>query len=248
MHNMMSQAFPNASICPDRYSMVLLSPPVGGQRQAYTQLASDIASHHHVVVTVDHSFQSGAVETDNGNFLFNLAGDLVKPREANNGRLVDLMAVALHFNESSNLDPLLWGPGTEINPLNTYVFGHGQGGQVARMMVANNLLSGGGTLDTLIRMPAPYNESNVMYKSRRKNGGLTKPSPQPQPTSQPKPLPGSGNDSGDRLGDHAGELKAGLFDRIKNMGRALRKTMMDALSNLICRVVCITLTQLHCGS
>ncbi|KAJ4406333.1 hypothetical protein N0V82_010134 [Gnomoniopsis sp. IMI 355080] len=226
MHNMVSQAFPNASVCPDKYSMVLLSPPVGGQRQAYTQLASDIASHHHVVVTVDHIFQSGAIEMDNGNLLFNLAGDLVKPREANNGRVVDLMAVALHFNESSNLDPLLWGPGTEIDLLNTYVFGHGQGGQAARLMIANNFLSGGGTLDSLIRLPAPYNESNIMYKPRHK-----------KPTSQPKPLPGAGEESGDRLGDNAGELENGWLDRIKNMARGLGKTMMDSLSTLMCRVL-----------
>ncbi|KAJ4387710.1 hypothetical protein N0V93_008309 [Gnomoniopsis smithogilvyi] len=236
MHNMESQAFPDASICPDKYSLIILSPPVGGQRQSYTQLASDIASHHHVVVTVDHAFQSGVIELENGKFLFNLAGELVKPREANKGRVVDLMAVALHFNESSNFDPLLWTSDTQIDLLNTYVYGHGQGGLVARMLVASNLLPGGGTLDNLIRMPAPYNESNIMYKPRHKDGRATKPGPQPQPTSQPMPVPSDGDNIGDRLGDIADEVGSSLGERFKNMGRALKKTLMDSLSSLICRV------------
>lgn len=218
--------------------MIILSPPVGGQRQAYTQLASDIASQHHVVVTVDHMFQSGAIEVASGD-LFNLAGELVKPREANYGRVIDLMAVALHFNESSNLDTLLWTAGTEIDLGNTYVFGHGQGGLVARMMVASNLLSGGGTLDNLIRMPAPYNESNIMYKPRHKGSRATNPGPQPQPALQPKPMPGVGDDDGDRLGAAPGGLGDSLRERLKNMARGLTKTLMDSLSSLLCRIVSI---------
>lgn len=229
MHNMDSHAFLDAPICPDKYPMIILSPPVGGQRQTYTQLASDMASHHHVVVTVDHAFQSGAIESQNGNVLFNLAGELLQPREANTGRVVDLMAVALHFNDSSNLQDTFWAPRTEIDPLNTFVFGHGQGGLIARMMVASNLLSAGGTLDNIIRMPAPYNERNMLYKPRHKKTQATK----PQPTSKP----GAGDDAGDPLGNIAGELGDSLGERLKNMARGLMKMMMDSFSSLICRVV-----------
>lgn len=229
MHNMESQASLDVPTCPDKYPMIILSPPVGSQRQAYTQLASDIASYHHVVVTVDHAFQSSAIESENGDVLFNLAGELIKPREANSGRVIDLMAVALHFNDSSNLSPVLWSPGTEIDLANTFVFGHGQGGLVARMMVASNLLSAGGTLDHLVRMPAPYNERNVFYQPRHNGTSTIKP--------QPTPNPGTGDDTGDRLGDIAGQLGDSLGERLKNMARGLRKTMMDSLSTLICRVV-----------
>lgn len=224
MRNMESQALLNAPICPDKYSMIMLSPPVGGQRQAYTQLASDIASYHHLVVTVDHAFQSGAIELEGGSMLFNLAGDLLKPHAANLGRVVDLTAVSLHFNDSTKLDPLFSTPGTEIDVDNSFVFGHGQGGLVAKMMVADNLLSSGGTLDDLIQMPAPYNESNVLYKPRQKPSTTR---PQPQPTSEPKA--GAGNDADDP--------SDGLCERLKNMARGLKKTILDSLSSLLCRVV-----------
>lgn len=225
MRNMESQALLNAPICPDKYPMIMLSPPVGGQRQAYTQLASDIASYHHLVVTVDHAFQSGAVETESGRVLFNLAGGLLNPRAANLGRVVDLTAVSLHFNDSANLDPLLSTPGTEIDLSNAFVFGHGQGGLVAKMMVADNLLSSGGTLDDLIQMPAPYNESNVLYKPRHKPSQT--PKLQPQPTSEPNA--GAGDDA-----DH---LNDGLCERLKNLAQGLKKTILDSLTSLVCRVV-----------
>lgn len=238
MHNMGSQAFLDAPVCQDSYPMIILSPPVGGQRQAYTQLASDIASYHHIVVTVDHSFQSGVIELQNGSVFWNLAGDLLKAREANAGRVVDLMAIALHFNDSSNMDPLIWTPGTDIDLRNTFVFGHGQGGLVARMMVTSTLLSGGGTLDHLIRMPAPYNECNVLYKPRHNKTLTTEPSP--------KPLPISGHSSGDRLADIAGELGENL-ETFKNMARRLSKTMMDLISTIICRVVSSSSTLIRRG-
>lgn len=224
---MESQALLNAPICPDKYLMIVLSPPVGGQRQAYTQLASDIASYHHLVVTVDHAFQSGAVETESGTVLFNLAGGLLDPRAANLGRVVDLTAVSLYFNDSANLDPLLSTPGTKIDLSNSFVFGHGQGGLVAKMMVADNLFSSGGTLDHLIQMPGPYNESNVLYQPRHKPSKTPSLQPHPQPTSEPKV--GAGNDA-----DH---LNDGLCERLKNLAQGLKKTILDSLSSLVCRVV-----------
>lgn len=227
MRNMESQALLNAPICSGKYPMIMLSPPVGGQRQAYTQLASDIASYHHLVVTVDHAFQSGAVETESGSVLFNLAGDLLNPRAANLGRVVDLTAVSLHFNDSANLGPLLSTPGTEIDLSNSFVFGHGQGGIVAKMMAADNLLSSGGTLDGLIQMPAPYNESNVLYRPRHKHSQTPSLQPQPQPTSEPKA----------DAGDDAKHSNDGLCGRLKNMAQGLKKMIFNSLSSLVCRVV-----------
>lgn len=214
----------DAPICPDKYPMIMLSPPVGGQRQAYTQLASDIASYHHLVVTVDHAFQAGVIETESGSVLFNLAGDLLKPRAANLGRVVDLTAISLHFNDSTKMDPLFSTPGNEIDLANSFVFGHGQGGLVAKMMVADNLISSGGTLDDLIQMPAPYNQSNVLYQPRPKPSTTQ---PQPQPTTEPKA--GAGKDAEDP--------SDGLCERLKNMARGLKKTILDSLSSLVCRVV-----------
>lgn len=186
-----------------------------------------MAANNEIVVTVDHSYQSGAVELDNHTVIFNLAGRFIKPREANYARVVDLLAVAHHFYNQSNLEQTTLAD-ILIDPNSTFVLGHGQGGLVAQMLVGSNIFPGGGILDSLMPMPAPFTEKNVLYHNRTSPSKSKKPTPTlphgPEPTSPPKPL----------LPPHGDE---NVLDRLKRMARGLRKTMLDTLSGLMCRIV-----------
>ncbi|CAN8105110.1 unnamed protein product [Discula destructiva] len=213
-HNIETQVLVNASTCgrDDPYPLTLLTPPVGGQRQAYTQLAVEmLASNNQIVVTVDHSYQSGAVELDNHEILYNLVGLLIKTLEAEYDRVADLLAVARHFYNKANLFETPAGTSIMIDLNNTFVLGHGQGGMVAQMLVGSNVFSGGGSLDGLIPMPAPYTEKNVLFHNRTsssKSASKAKQSPEPrlQPTS-----------------DH-------MLECLKNAVRRLRETMMGSFN------------------
>lgn len=184
------------------------------------QLATElVASSNQVVVTVDHAYQSGAIELDNKKVIFNLAGVLIKPREANYARVVDLLAIAHHLFNQTNLDQPTWNS-AKISPNSTFVLGHGQGGLVAKLMVGSNIFPGGGSLDGLVGMPAPYTERNVLGT----NGTLPKPphtGPKP-PYTGPKP-PSAPDQT--------------IVDRLKKMAQGLRDTMLNTLSGLMCRAV-----------
>lgn len=197
LSNIASQAVLNASaVGGTEYSMTLLTPPIGGQRQAYTQASSRIpcqrplpslslrvfstqqpcltvcdiklatemvASTQQIVVTVDHSYQSGAVELKDHKVLYNLAGPLIKAREADFARAFDLMAVANYFYNLSGTGSASAWASFKIVSNNTRIFGHGQGGLVAKALVDEHIFADGGSLDGLVRMPAPYVEMNVLF-------------------------------------------------------------------------------------
>lgn len=193
------------------------------------QLASElVATSNQVVVTVDHAYQSGAIELDNHTVLFNLAGELIKPRESNYARVVDLLAIAHHLYDPSNLLQPQWKR-ARIIPNETIVLGHGQGGMVAQMMVGSNIFSAGGSLDGLIRMPAPYSEKNVLWHNRTLPSN-SKPKPKPDP-KHPNPSPTIPAPQPPLPQEDT------IVDRLKRMALGLRKTMMDSLSGLMCRIV-----------
>lgn len=198
-----------------------------------TQLATElVATANQVVVTVDHAYQSGVIELDNHTVLFNLAGELIKPRESNYARVVDLLAVANHLYDQSNLDQSTWDL-AKINPNETVVLGHGQGGMVAQMMVGSNIFSAGGSLDGLVAMPAPYTEKNVLWHNRTLQS-KPKPKPTPEPTPKPNPSKPSPTVPSPQPPQPREDT---IVERLKKMALGLRKTMMNSLSGLMCRIV-----------
>lgn len=167
-----------------------------------------VASENQIVVILDHFHQSGAIDFGNGSVVYNLAGELIKAREANYARVVDLMATAHHFYNNSNFDQETWNC-VSINPNETYAFGHGQGGLVAQMMVGNRIFSGGGSLNGLVKMPAPYTEVNVFY---RNHTGPSKPKPGPRQNGI-------------------------ILDKLKRIALALKRIVLKQFNGIICRVV-----------
>lgn len=94
LHNLMSQAVNNAPFCKGQYPMVIFAPAAGGQRQAYTQAASELASLGHAVLTVDHSYLSGAVESPSDETVrLSTFGDWITPGEALRIQTTDLQVI-----------------------------------------------------------------------------------------------------------------------------------------------------------
>lgn len=229
IHNLLSQAVKDAPVCPDTYTMVMITPPVGGQRQAYTEIATELASNGVVVVTVDHSLLSGVVDVGDDIILYNLGLEMILSREAVNTYIFDMAAVERQLTNKTH--SLNWNGmlGVEIDPNNTCVLGHGTGGVAALTMVANNMVSCGGRLHHRL-MPAPYTDEDVFY--------------QPDSSRTASPVDAE-HELNRELTDVAGALNDAIGERLKNMVKGLRKTMMDSLSSLICRVMgtCGTLVE-----
>lgn len=98
-----------------RYPVVVMSAPRGGIRTSLTTLAEELASHGHVVVTVDHPYDAPAVELWQTRRVIvpadatrELSGD-----EAASARAADLGAVA---HRLPRIDDELINP-TESDPL-----------------------------------------------------------------------------------------------------------------------------------
>lgn len=229
IHNLLSQAVKDSPVCADTYSMIMLTPPVGGQRQAYTEIATELASNGMVVVTVDHSLLSGVVEVDDNIILSNLGLEMILSREAVNTYIFDIAAVQKQLTNKTHM--MNWNGmlGTEIDPNSTCVLGHGTGGLAAQTMVANNMVPCGGRLHRRL-IPAPYTDEDVFHQA-----GFSQAA---NPVVDEYEL-------GRELTNVTGALSQVLGERLRNMANGLRKTMMDSLSSLICRVVgtCGTLVQ-----
>lgn len=168
LYNLESWALRDAPICPSTYDLIMLSPPVGGQRQVYTEIASQLASLGFLVVTVDHPSLSGAVEMSDGSFLYNVAGEAIEYREAELIQVANLRTVmdTLASDELSMHSPL-WTHEAMVSANNTCILGHGVGGRVSMLMVANGMVSCGMVLDDRMPMPGPFSQENTPVSSKR---------------------------------------------------------------------------------
>lgn len=140
----------------------MFNPPMGGQRQAYTQVATEIASHGRIVLTFDHSFLSGAVEVNENIVAFNLAHEIIHAAEAINTYILDMTAVKDHLTERNGTFTS-WSEMLEvkIDFNRTCVLGHGSGGLAALVMKAKNIVTCGNKLSDW--MPAPYTANDVFF-------------------------------------------------------------------------------------
>ncbi|KAK7732257.1 hypothetical protein SLS53_008546 [Cytospora paraplurivora] len=156
MHNVMSHAIKDALICEGEYSMVMFTPPAKGQRQAYTQFASQLASLGHIAVTVDHPYLSGFVELEDGTVRASTIGDSVSLFEAGFTQYDDIAFLGELLTNSFRRLPLRIRPADLAS--NFCVFGHGLGGQIAHNLVADGVAACGGHLEGLVTLPYPLNE------------------------------------------------------------------------------------------
>lgn len=162
----MSQAVHEAPSCKGQYPMVIFAPTAGGQRQAYTQAASELASLGHVVLTVDYPHLSGAVESQfNETVQLSTFEDWINPDEALLIQINDLQFV---YNQLVNEEQPLsgfsfWTNHTTVQ-LDACIFGHGTGGRVAQMMVETHIVKCGGPLEGILTLPAPFNRPRKARK------------------------------------------------------------------------------------
>ncbi|KAI7784256.1 paf acetylhydrolase family protein [Diaporthe eres] len=167
LHNLMSQAVHQAPSCKGQYPMVIFAPTAGGQRQAYTQAASELASRGHVVLTVDYPYLSGAVENQSDETVqLSTFGDWITPDEALLIQTKDLQFVYnLLVNEEQPLSGLpFWTNDTTVQ-IDACIFGHGTGGKVARVMVETHMVKCGGPLEGILTLPAPFNREQTAANS-----------------------------------------------------------------------------------
>ncbi|POS71734.1 PAF acetylhydrolase family protein [Diaporthe helianthi] len=177
LHNLMSQAVSSAPACTGQYPLVVFAPDAGGQRQAYTQVASELASKGYVVLTVDSPFLSGVVEYPSKTVQHSLLGVAINEREA-----FDMLNIDLHFihkklataNETFSRLPS-WTDDVSVQ-LDHCIFGHGLGGQVAQMMVDTHVLKCGGRLEGFLTLPAPFDREMKVATSRPPVDGAREPS------------------------------------------------------------------------
>ncbi|KAL1873881.1 hypothetical protein Daus18300_003753 [Diaporthe australafricana] len=155
LHNIMSPAVVLAPACKGQYPVTIFAPTIGGQRQAYTQAASELASKGHIVVAVDHPYLSGVViQPSDETVNLGVFDTWINPREALSIQTEDLQHVVSRITEAEKtLAGLSFTDQSDL-----CVFGHGSGGQVAQMMVDNHVVKCGGPLEGVLRLPAPFNE------------------------------------------------------------------------------------------
>lgn len=159
LHNLMSQAVDWAPSCIGQYPVTIFAPTAGGQRQAYTQAASELASLGHVVITVDYPYVSGVVEGQfDHDVHFSKSGDWITTGEALLIQTNDLQSVHSRLvNEQQPFSDLpFWNNETTVQ-LDACIFGHGTGGKVAQMMVETHVVKCGGPLEGILTLPAPFN-------------------------------------------------------------------------------------------
>lgn len=169
VHNLESQALRDAPMCHYKYDLIMFTPPVGGQRQVYTEIASQLASLGFLAITIDHPSISGAVEMSNGSILYNVVGETLGFREAGLVQTADLNVVRAFVADASAEHSPLWAQTAEVNPNSTCVLGHGLGGSIAMRMIAKDMISCGMNLDNRMPMPAPFSEKDILSSTQKKN-------------------------------------------------------------------------------
>lgn len=166
MHNLMSQAVEDVPVCKGEYTMIMLTPAAGGQRQAYTQAASELAFLGYIVVTVDHLYISGFVELSDGTIQAVMLDDPLVASEAGNVQFDDIHILGEALTRKAELDRLpIWTEHAAIEPY-FCVFGHGLGGKVADFLASYNVTCGG-HLEGLLTLPFPLDKGDIDIDSDR---------------------------------------------------------------------------------
>lgn len=164
LHNIESRALLNAPVCPYVYDLYMFSPPAGGQRQVYTEVASQIASLGFLVVTVDHPALSGAVNMSDGSLLYNTPGGVIDPGEAELLQVANLQAMLSTLTADEPLKNSSLG--AQKFTVNTAcISGHGLGGRATIRLMDNRMVSCGRVLDNSLPMPAPFDKEDFFMPS-----------------------------------------------------------------------------------
>lgn len=226
----MSQAVSRAPSCLGQYPVTIFAPTAGGQRQAYTQAASELASLGHVVITVDHPYLSGAVEGQSDHVVrLSKSGDWINTSEALLIQTNDLQSV--HSRLVNEKQPLIdfpfWNNETTIQ-LDACIFGHGTGGKVAQMMVETHIVKCGGPLEGILTLPAPF------------NGEQTAANPEPTVDNTHPSVPPSASPSGPPSASYripqikSLDLSPPTLHGLIQVFQHLRDTALNTLGLLVC--------------
>jgi hypothetical protein len=159
LHNLMSQAVAFAPACKGQYPLTIFAPDVGGQRQAYTQVASELASKGYLVLTVDSPYLSGVVEhQSDDDVTFGLVGKVIGEDDAFviQSHDLDLVRSQATWIEESLQHLPFWNRDITLQP-GQCMFGHGSAGQIAQLMVQDHTVKCGGPLEGILTLPAPFN-------------------------------------------------------------------------------------------
>lgn len=224
IHNSLSQAVLNAPLCSSLQGsshLSLYTPPIGGQRQTFTQLATNIASHGNVALTLDHIFLSGAVELNQGLVLFNMAEEMIKGNEAGLSHLADFFGVVEEMFENENSASWLHvSLAPQILEPQVCFWGYGTGGVVAQELregkwdYCGGLLSGG--------VPAPYTEKDVLYR---------------EPLNRTRMYVDNILGVEDGLSNMADALNGPILDKWKKLWEGLNQALTDILGLILCHAL-----------
>lgn len=150
---------------------------------------------------------------------------MIAKREAVNTYIADMMVVLQQLSTTGSvLEELFRSNDAQIDLEAICAYGLGTGATAARLMFGNNMISCGGALEGLRWIPAPYTEDDIFYK------------PYVNQTNESEE---DEEDDGleDKLKDEGIEVSGDMLDRLKRMAAGLRKTLMDSLSTMLCRVI-----------
>lgn len=243
LHNLMSQAVDEAPSCKGQYPMVIFAPTAGGQRQAYTQAASELASLGHVVLTVDYPYLSGAVEGKRDKTVqFSTFGDWIKTGEALTIQTNDLQSVYSRLvNKDQPLSGLpFWTNNTTVQ-LDACIFGHGTGGRVAQVMVETHIAKCGGPLEGILTLPAPFNREKTATRSgptvnnTRPSVNHTRPSvDHTRPSGEPFPHPSPPRSARPVISQASLDLSPPTRYGLIQLLQRLRDTALNTFGLLIC--------------
>ncbi|KAG8162234.1 hypothetical protein KVR01_007999 [Diaporthe batatas] len=214
LHNLMSRAVTSATACPGQFPLVVFAPDVGGQRQAYTQAASELASMGYIVLTVDSPFLSGVVENPPKTFQRSLSGGVVNEHQVFTIQNNDLWFIHKHLaTVNETLGPLSRWTNNASVQVDHCIFGHGSGGSVAQAMIDNHVVRCGGRLEGTLALPAPF------------NGQVKADSPL---SASPSPFP-------DRPETHLPGIPSFILEFLQAVNH-LRNSGVDVLKGIICRL------------
>lgn len=144
-----------SSSSPSDYPLVLFSPGLGGSRLLYHYLAATISSHGYIVATIDHPYESPAIEYPDGTLVPALNGTFFDPRvpgaleKALAVRVADGRFVINQFSKLSVVKTFIPNArDCSINTKRVGFFGHSFGGATAlAAAAADSRIIAGANLD-----------------------------------------------------------------------------------------------------
>ncbi|KAE9578059.1 hypothetical protein CGMCC3_g5839 [Colletotrichum fructicola] len=152
----------------NKYPVVLFSPGLGGSRHMYGVLARSLASYGYVVLTLDHTYETGVVEFPDGSVVYGVVNatgglapayleSLVETRRADFSFVID------QLQTPDVAAQLVAGMGASIDSDKVFVYGHSLGGATsAATILTDDRVLGGLNFDGAMYGPVPIEGSDKL--------------------------------------------------------------------------------------